>query len=111
MELDKTFPLKQTTSFIKYIKKLGVNTQRISFLHQFRSLITEVRLTLAYLTMVSADDLLLRKDKMIRCGKEANFKDVFALVVAFILKILNQMNQFVCLHWFESVAEHYHKEQ
>jgi WASH complex subunit 7 len=212
MELDNKYPLKQATSFIKYIKKLGVSPQGISYLDQFRQLITEIGNALGYVRMVRAgglryisdairfvpdldnienfeelvqaeaqqqgiplsaetrqaarnlyqictnlsqkfaegsdyfktlenvfteemqkeqnshlrnffiivpaltisfvESMLISKDKMIRSGKEANFtNDGFALGVAFILKILNQNNRFDSLHWFESVAEHYDKEQ
>ncbi len=57
MELDNKYPLKQAVSFIKYIKKLGVTGQGISYLDQFRQLITEIGNALGYVRMVRAGGL------------------------------------------------------
>lgn len=56
--LDNKFPLKSAKKFIKDIKKLGVNPQTgLSYLDQFRVLITEIGNALGYVRMIRAGGL------------------------------------------------------
>ncbi len=48
------------------------------------------------------------KDRASQKGKEAAFTDDgFPLGVAFLLKLLQQNEDFDSLHWFSSVEDHY----
>ena len=56
--LDNKFPLKNAKKFIKDVKKLGVSPQSgLSYLDQFRVLITEIGNALGYVRMVRAGGL------------------------------------------------------
>lgn len=59
------------------------------------------------LTLSYVDHMMQGKDALHKKGKKANFTDDgFALGVAFILKILDQNQEFNSLHWFDSVTDH-----
>ena len=53
------------------------------------------------------------KDKMNKKNKiGAGFTDDgFVMGIAYILKLLDQYNEFDSLHWFQSVNEKYNKEK
>jgi WASH complex subunit 7 len=56
MSLNNQYPLKRATKFLKDIKKLG-NAEGMSYLDQFRQLITEIGNALGYVRMVRAGGL------------------------------------------------------
>ncbi|KAL0477343.1 WASH complex subunit 7 [Acrasis kona] len=57
MSLDNQYPLKRAMKFVKGIKKLGVARSGLSYLDQFRQLITEIGNALGYVRMVRAGGL------------------------------------------------------
>ena len=60
------------------------------------------------------DALLLAKEKLTKRGKDslqAGFtEDGFAIGVAYVLKVLNQVADFDALHWFDAVRRHFDME-
>eukprot|EP01117_Protostelium_nocturnum_P006288 TRINITY_DN2269_c0_g1_i2.p1 TRINITY_DN2269_c0_g1~~TRINITY_DN2269_c0_g1_i2.p1 ORF type:complete len:1054 (+),score=430.50 TRINITY_DN2269_c0_g1_i2:224-3385(+) len=57
------------------------------------------------------DHILSGKDKLSKKKNGGFFTDDgFAIGVAYILKLLDQVKQFESLHWFETVSEHYDAE-
>ncbi|EFC45800.1 hypothetical protein NAEGRDRAFT_36287 [Naegleria gruberi] len=84
--LDNKFPLKSAKKFIKDIKKLGLSSQSgLSYLDQFRVLITEIGNALGYVRMVRAGGLRYINDaiQFVPMNYDANnmsvlCKDVFS---------------------------------
>lgn len=65
------------------------------------------------LTINFIDHILTAKDKMSKKNKEGVLftDDGFAMGLAFILKLLDQMTDFNSLHWFKAVRSKYMKER
>eukprot|EP01027_Heterolobosea_sp_BB2_P021106 GEZU01030217.1.p2 GENE.GEZU01030217.1~~GEZU01030217.1.p2 ORF type:complete len:420 (-),score=204.15 GEZU01030217.1:32-1207(-) len=56
-QLDNKYPIKRTEKFTKDIRRLGVTEQGLSYLDQFRNLITEIGNALGYVRMVRSGGL------------------------------------------------------
>jgi len=64
------------------------------------------------LTLNFVEHILLSKEKFNKKGKGEGFftDDGFAIGTAYILKLLDQYNDFDSLHWFESVLSKYNED-
>lgn len=65
------------------------------------------------LTLNFVEHMISSKEKLNKKNKTgaAFTDDGFAMGIAYILKLLDQCNEFDSLHWFQSVKEKYHKEK
>jgi len=68
-------------------------------------------LTLNYVEyLLTAKDRVIKKSSQLYSATEGGFvfcDDGFAIGIAYILKLLDQTQQFDALHWFDSVRTHY----
>ncbi len=81
--------------------------ERFSHLQDFHIIIPSV-------TLNAIESLLKGKEKLSKRGvdSEATFSDDgFALGLAYLLRVLNQMKVFNDIHWFDAVRKHYRQER
>lgn len=63
------------------------------------------------LTQNFVEYIIKSKDRMLRNGNDAGFTDDgFVLGASFILKVLNQVDTFKSLHWFQSIGDQHRQE-
>jgi WASH complex subunit 7 len=77
-EVDNMYPYDRAMSFVKDIRKLGVNPNGKSFLDQFRILITEIGNALGYVRMV-------RSASMYFCSEAVQYLPEFDNVINFAM--------------------------
>jgi len=56
-QLDNRYPFERSTLFNKDIRKLGLTDQKLSYLDQFRNLITEIGNAMGYIRMIRSGGL------------------------------------------------------
>ncbi|RXG53130.1 WASH complex subunit 7 [Armadillidium vulgare] len=107
-EEEKFYPYERAKKLHKGIRKLGISSEGLSYLDHFRKLVTHIGNAIGYVRLVRSGCL--------HCSSSAtqfipDLQDVITFRIAYILKVLNQIEVFESLHWWSGVRRKFIAEK